>query len=192
MNNIMGLESFEKYRKSLLSTLGELKGQEWGKAANLILDCIKSDTPIFIIGNGGSAMTANHFEIDWQKGVREISGTSLKARSLCTNSGLIMAIGNDVSFDKIFVDQLKYHSSNNFLLIAISGSGNSENVIQAVEYTRSIGAGHIALVGFDGGRLLNISDNHILVPINNMQIVEDIHSMFGHFVLHFIKDNYGK
>ena len=103
-----------------------------------------------------------------------------------------MAIGNDVSFDKIFVDQLKYYSSNNFLLIAISGSGNSENVIQAVDYTRSIGAEHIALVGFDGGRLLSISDNYILVPINNMQIVEDIHSIFGHFVLHFIKDNYSK
>ena len=192
MENIIGLGSFQNYRNYLLSTLGKLKNQEWEDAAEIILNCIKSDKQIFIIGNGGSAMTANHFEIDWQKGVKETTGTSLKARSLCTNSGLVLAIGNDVSFDDIFTAQLKYYSSNNYLLIAISGSGNSENVIQAVEYTRSIGSEHISLVGFDGGRLLSISENHILVPINNMQIVEDLHSMFGHFVLHYIKDNFSQ
>jgi D-sedoheptulose 7-phosphate isomerase len=192
MDNITPINSFEKYRRSLQTTLDKLKDKEWEMAAELIFDCIKSDMQIFIVGNGGSAMTANHFEIDWQKGVREISGTSAKAKSLCTNSGLIMAIGNDVSFDNIFVDQLKYFSSNNYLLVAISGSGNSQNVIEAVEYSKKVGAKHISLIGFDGGKLRDISENYIFVPINNMQIVEDIHSMFGHFVLHYIKSNFNK
>lgn len=141
---------------------------------------------IITLGNGGSSMTALHFVTDWAKMVPLHTGKPLLARSLVDNMGLVMAYGNDISFADIFVEQLKNILRPGDLVVAISGSGNSENVIRAVEYANSAGAITLGLCGYSGGRLREKTHHSIWVRVNDMQLCEDVHAIFGHLVMQTI------
>jgi D-sedoheptulose 7-phosphate isomerase len=138
---------------------------------------------IITLGNGGSAMTALHFCTDWSKMVLMATGQPFLGRSLVDNMGLVMAYGNDVSFADIFSEQLKNILRPNDLIVAISGSGNSENVIRAVDYANAHGAETLGLCGFSGGRLREKAQQAIWVQSNDMQLCEDAHAIFGHIVM---------
>jgi D-sedoheptulose 7-phosphate isomerase len=181
----MEIENFSKYKLLLNDTISRLSNSEWDLAAKKVSECFNSNTPVYIIGNGGSCHTANHFEVDWIKGIYELTGKSIKVKSLCNNNGLVTAIANDQDYVNIFLNQLMYTKETNFLLISISGSGKSKNILEAVKYANKVNAHTLSLVGYDGGDLLRLSEIAIHVPINNMQIVEDIHSTFGHFILQY-------
>jgi D-sedoheptulose 7-phosphate isomerase len=138
---------------------------------------------IFTCGNGGSALTASHYVTDWNKMISMSSGGKFRGISLCDNLGLVTAFANDISYDEIFSGQLKSLMDKDDLLVAISGSGNSSNVIKAVEYANSIGAQTLAIVGYDGGNLKKVAKNSVWVNSFDMQLCEDIHLMFGHMVM---------
>ncbi len=150
---------------------------------NEILSSFENGTKIYIFGNGGSAATASHFANDFNKGISEY--TEKKFNFVCLNDNIptFTAIANDIGYDSIFEFQLKGRLKKNDVIVAISGSGNSKNVLLAVNYAKSIGAKIIGVTGYDGGKLKQISDISLHVPVNSMQITEDIHMIFDHLMM---------
>lgn len=138
---------------------------------------------IITLGNGGSAMTALHFVTDWAKMVTLRHGRPFRGRSLVDNMGMLTAYANDISYDDIFAESLKVVMQPGDLVVAISGSGNSENVIRAVEYCNTHGGHSLGLCGFGGGRLKGIAQVPVWVAVDDMQLVEDVHAIFGHIVM---------
>lgn len=138
---------------------------------------------IFICGNGGSASTASHFECDFNKGISYDQDIKYDIECLSDNVPMMMAIANDIGYDEIFVVPLKNKMKQGDILIGISGSGNSENVIKAFEYANDLGAVTIAFTGYKGGKLLEIAQHNIHVNIDNMQITEDIHLVLNHLMM---------
>ena len=141
---------------------------------------------VFVIGNGGSAATASHMYNDFNKGISEHLEKKYNFVSLCDNFATVMAIANDDCYENVFVNQLTNNIAKGDVLIAISGSGNSENIIKACEYAKKCGNKVIGFSGYDGGRLKKISDINLHVDINNMQIVEDIHMVFNHMMMYVL------
>lgn len=180
--------STKSYLDKLMKVLRDLDINDIDNAIELITKVWRSGRQIITLGNGGSSMTALHMITDWNKSIFLSSGIPFKGRTLVDNIGLIMAYGNDISFDDVFIEQLKNILNPGDLVIAISGSGNSENVIRAVNYANENGAISLGLCGFDGGRLKKISQHSIWVNINDMQISEDVHSIIGHIVMQRLCD----
>lgn len=156
---------------------------------DLIRSKFDAGKKIFTCGNGGSASTASHYITDWNKMINLATGRKFRGISLCDNIGAITAFANDISYDEVFAGQLKSMMDEGDLVIAISGSGNSPNVLRAVEYANAHGADTLAVVGYDGGKLLPLAQQHILVPSFDMQMCEDIHLMFGHMVMKTLCNN---
>jgi len=138
---------------------------------------------VITCGNGGSAYTASHYICDWNKMSNLATGKPFRGLSLCDNIGLVTAFGNDISYDEVFAGQLKAILSEGDLVVAVSGSGNSPNVLKAVEYANGAGAKTLAVVGYDGGKLKQIAQHSVWIPSFDMQLCEDAHLMFGHMVM---------
>lgn len=153
------------------------------RAVSLVAQAWIGGKQIFTLGNGGSSLTALHFINDWNKSVFMASKRPFRGRSLVDNIGLVMSYGNDISFQDIFVEQLKNLLQPSDLIIAISGSGNSENVIRAVNYANENGAVTLGLCGLKGGKLKQLAQHVLWVNVDDMQLSEDIHFMFGHMVM---------
>ena len=144
---------------------------------------------IFICGNGGSASTASHMECDFNKGVSYAQNIKYDFECLSDNVPMMMAIANDIVYDDIFVIPLKNKLKSGDVVIGISGSGNSENVIRAIEYANSIGAITIGFTGYSGGRLKYMVNYNIHVDVDNMQIVEDIHLILNHMMMYILSES---
>ncbi len=149
----------------------------------LIKEKFQAGKKIITCGNGGSAFTASHYITDWNKMVHLSTGRKFRGISLCDNIGLITAFANDMSYTEIFSGQLAAILDEGDLVIAVSGSGNSPNVISAVEFANSNGADTLGILGYDGGKIMKLAKATVLVPSFDMQICEDIHLMFGHMVM---------
>lgn len=178
------------YYQKLIDVLNQLDFTAIDHAINLIQETWKEKKQIICFGNGGSALTAQHFITDWNKSIFLSSRKSFRGRCLSENMGLITAFANDISYQDIFVEQLKNILEPGDLVIGISGSGNSENVLRAVSYSNEQGNRTIGLCGFDGGKLKQIAKHIILAPIHDMQITEDIHLTFGHLVMQSLCQTY--
>ena len=153
-------------------------------AMNALVDAAQRGASIYVMGNGGSSATASHFVCDFAKGVYLGAGLPFKMQCLSDNTPIVTAISNDIGYEDIFEFQLRGKVQEGDLVLAISGSGNSENVIRAVEYAKDHGAVIVGMTGYSGGRLMGLSDFKLHVPVDNMQIVEDIHMMFDHLIMH--------
>ncbi len=138
---------------------------------------------IFTCGNGGSATTSIHFASDLAKGALVPDKPPVKARSLCDNIALVTAWGNDVSFSQVFAQCMEAWISSGDVLVAISGSGNSPNVLNAVDLARSAGATTIGFTGFEGGQLKEKVDICITVPCDSMERIEDVHLLLCHLII---------
>jgi D-sedoheptulose 7-phosphate isomerase len=149
----------------------------------------RGDRFVFVIGNGGSGLTASHIAEDLGKGTirdedfHNDARRRLKVLSLTDNLGWILALGNDLSYEQIFLQQLKNFASPGDLLIAISGSGNSPNVLQAVEWANVNGLVTFGLTGFDGGKLKELQQDGLHVDLTDMGMVESIHLCLHHWVM---------
>lgn len=139
---------------------------------------------IFICGNGGSAATASHFASDFNKGVNEFANPTYDIECLSDNMPELMAIANDYDYEEVFRWPLKHKMKAGDLVVGISGSGNSANVVNAITYAKERGNITIAIVGYNGGKLLDLADYHIHVNINNMQIAEDLHMVMDHLMMY--------
>ena len=171
------------YIKLECEVLNKLDVEEINNALNLLEETLEKEGTIYIMGNGGSSATASHFQNDFGKGVSEY--TEKKFRFCCLNDNVptVMAIANDIGFEEIFRFQLKNKLRSEDIVIAISGSGNSKNVINAVEYAKEQGNKIIGLTGYEGGKLKELSDIKLHVPVKSMQITEDIHMIFDHLMM---------
>jgi D-sedoheptulose 7-phosphate isomerase len=149
----------------------------------MVKAAFESGRQIITCGNGGSAHAASHYITDWNKMVNLATGRKFRGISLCDNIGTITAFANDIAFEETFAGQLKSILEPGDLVIALSGSGNSANVVRAVEYANGAGAETLAVVGYDGGRLKQIAKHSVWVPSFDMQLCEDVHLMFGHMVM---------
>lgn len=141
---------------------------------------------IFICGNGGSAATASHFCCDFNKGVSESQYKKYNFECLSDNFPTMMAVANDIGYDEVFRFPLKNKMHSGDILIGISGSGNSQNVVNAMEYAKSIDGITIAIVGYSGGKMKEMADYSIHADINNMQISEDIHMILDHLMMYVL------
>ena len=181
------MNKFTEYSASYISKLSDalncLDHARIDSAVNLIAEAWSNGKQIITLGNGGSSLTALHFINDWNKSIFIAGGKPFRGRSLLENMGLMMSYANDVSFQDIFSEQLKNILLPGDLVIAISGSGNSENVIRAVNYANENGAVTLGLCGYRGGKLKEIAQHHVWADVDDMQLSEDIHSIFGHIVM---------
>ena len=137
---------------------------------------------LFLMGNGGSASLASHLICDFGK------FRKLKAFALTDSIASITAYSNDDCYESIFKEQLKMLADKDDVVIGISGSGNSKNVIEAMEFAKKLGCYTIGLAGFDGGKLKDVSDECIVVDVNNMQHSEDMHTLLGHMMAFLMKE----
>ena len=149
---------------------------------------------VFLIGNGGSAANASHFGQDLAKGTLSSMSATRRFRviPLTDNIGFITALANDEGYDSIFEQQLRNLAASGDLLVAISGSGNSPNVIRAAEYARSIGMTVIGVTGFDGGKLKALSDVSVHIPVDDMGMCEALHGVVFHLAMCRLRERLAK
>ena len=152
---------FENYRARLFSTLQSIDQEDWNEAANCLYQAWKSGNEVFTAGNGGSASTSMHFATDWSKGLAERTGKPMKVRSLVTNLPLLTAISNDYAYEEVFAKQLSFFAGENSLLVLVSGSGMSKNILKAATLAKELKIKTISITGFDGGSLANLSDINV-------------------------------
>lgn len=173
----------KKYIVCEIETLQKLDINAINEVLNLLIDTAKKHKRIYIFGNGGSSATASHFQNDFGKGISEYVDDKFRFQCLNDNVATLMAVANDIGFEEVFRFQLNGVIEPGDVVIAISGSGNSKNVINAVEYAKKCGNKVIGLTGYNGGKLKELSDISLHVPINSMQVTEDVHMVFDHLMM---------
>ena len=183
-------ENMRRYIETEIDVLRNLDLDELNDAVNAIMDARARGGTIYTMGNGGSAATASHMVCDFAKGASElIGGDRFHVECLSDNTPIVMAIANDLCYEDVFVYQLRGQLKPEDLVIAISGSGNSENVIRAVKYAKELGTPVVGITGYSGGRLRELADHSMHVNIDDMQIAEDVHMMFDHMMMRVIGEN---
>lgn len=177
------IQEIEQYLELEIQVLKSLDLEKINDVMNAVLEAYENEGKIYIFGNGGSAATASHFANDFNKGISEY--TDKKFNFVCLNDNVptLMAIANDIGYDSVFDFQLKNRLKENDLVIGISGSGNSPNVVNAVAYAKEQGIRTIGLTGYSGGKLSEMADVSLNVAINSMQITEDVHMIFDHLIM---------
>ena len=152
------------------------------KISQLLINARDEKRSIFLLGNGGSASNASHYFCDMNKTSNMNNENRFKAISLVDNMPIISAYTNDISFNSVFTEQLKNFFQEKDILIAISGSGNSKNVIDAVEYVKEKNGIVVGLTGFDGGILKSKCNECLIIPSDSMYRIEDMHLMINHIL----------
>ena len=175
-------DNFKDYFNRLKDTLDKLDLVVIEKVVDLLLECREKGHTMFIFGNGGSAANASHIAGDFLKGISYGMEKRFKAHSLVDNIAGTTAITNDLSYDEVFIEQLRTFMNKGDVVIGISGSGNSENVVKAIKWAGENGGITVAMVGYKGGRLGDIANIVVHVPVNDMEITEDIHTMIFHSI----------
>ena len=174
--------NIDQYLSQISNTLQNLPTKEIEHAINIIRDARDTSKKVFIFGNGGSAATAIHFACDLCKGAISDGKPRIKAFSQCDNLSLFSAWANDTSYSDVFTQQLENYVEPGDVVIGISVSGNSINVVNALEWAKSRGATTLAFTGSDGGKVKDVAQLCIAVPNNSMEQVEDIHALLEHVI----------
>ena len=175
-------EFINQYFQWHVDLINDVDVLEISRAIEVIESTFLSEKKIITCGNGGSAMAASHYITDWNKSIGGLRRKFL-GLSLVDNVGLITAIANDINYEEIFSTQLHSILERDDLLILISWSGNSKNLLRAAEYANKNGARTLGIIGYGGGKLKDLCGDSIILPSYDMQICEDFHLMFGHMVM---------
>lgn len=174
---------FKDYLENLSTALKKVDTKSIDILLDDILKCAHEKKTIFLCGNGGSAGNANHLANDFVYGVAKAHGCGLNAISLSANASVITCLGNDLGYENIFSEQLSVHARAGDILIVLTGSGNSKNILKVLSEAKSLNVNTHAIVGYDGGQAKKISDNFIHIPIDDMQISEDFQLIVGHVIM---------
>ncbi len=179
---------FREYSQYLFHLLANLDFEVIENVAHLILDRAKKKRTVYLIGNGGSATTAAHFAIDFVHAGMLDHAPIIRAINLAENIGIVTALGNDKGYDQIFSRQLRMLGRKGDILIAISASGNSVNLLEAVKVAKEMGITTVGILGFDGGQLGAMCDYSIVVRTKKGEygVVEDIHLFLDHMLASYI------
>lgn len=173
----------EQYIDDLKSLLDDFPYQQFERMIDALLKAYKEERHIFVMGNGGSAATASHWVCDVNKGCCLHLDKKFKMISLNDNIATMMAYANDLSYEDVFIEQLKNFFRPGDVVIGISGSGNSENVLRAIDYAAGHGGLTIGLCGYGGGRLKEMVEIDLHARMDDMQKVEDVHLIIVHMVM---------
>jgi D-sedoheptulose 7-phosphate isomerase len=176
---------FSEYIKALNATIEKLDEKQINNFIDIIINAYEEEKMIFVIGNGGSAANASHFAQDLAKGTRKSieQKKRIKALSLTDNLPFVTALGNDDGYDTIFEQQLRTFANPGDVLVCISGSGNSPNIIKAAIWANENNLVTVSITGFDGGKLLKLSKHSVHVPLNDMCTSESVHSIIFHYIV---------
>ena len=176
-------ESFVKmYTSQITEVLSALPEDKFIEINNVLQDARETGKQIFVVGNGGSAAAASHMVCDFGKNTREAGKKRIRAICLNDNIPSVMAYANDEGYDVIFSEQLLALGRTGDILIAISGSGNSGNILKAIETARQMSIKVIGLTGFKGGKMKELTDICLVVPSDSMEMIEDIHLIINHIL----------
>jgi D-sedoheptulose 7-phosphate isomerase/D-glycero-D-manno-heptose 1,7-bisphosphate phosphatase len=180
-------EYLNEYATHVASAIESVSRDALDRAASLLTAALERDATIFACGNGGSAAIANHLSCDHQKGIH--NGTNYRPRVVClsSNMSLITAVANDIGYTESFSFPLSLHGRSGDLLITISSSGNSENIVRALQVAESLGMRRITFTGFDGGRSRKMADANIHVGAHNYGVVEDVHQACMHILAQYVR-----
>lgn len=178
----------QKYFEREIEVIKHLDYAAIAETVMAIKDAYQREAAIYVFGNGGSAATASHFVCDFNKGISEKLDKKFHLICLNDNVSVLTAISNDISYEEVFSFQLMNRLKETDLVLAVSGSGNSGNIIKAVEYAKEVGAKVIGMTGYSGGRLKELADYYMHVEVDDMQITEDLHMAFGHMMYAVLSD----
>lgn len=178
---------WEGYRAEMARAAATVSAEALAKAEALLRDVIVRDGTIFSCGNGGSSAIANHLVCDFGKGARTDTGFRPRVQSLSTNPEILTAIGNDMSYADTFSFQLEGFARTGDLLLSVSSSGDSENIVRAVQWAKDNGVATIAMTGFSGGRSAILADASLHVDSQNYGVVEDLHQSLMHLLAQYIR-----
>ncbi len=177
-----------RYKTDLLQAIDTIDLDKVQQAVNMLANAREQERHIFVCGNGGSASTASHFACDMVKGASFNRASRFRIMALTDSLPTLTAYSNDVNYECVFVEQLKNFAKSGDIVMAISGSGNSPNVLRAVEYGNSIGCRTIALTGRDGGKLGSLAQTNIQVAHQHMGRIEDVHMIVTHMICYSFMD----
>src|SRR3990167_3537674 len=179
---------FRRYCDYVRKLISEIDIESVKRVVDCLLKARENNKTIYFAGNGGSAATASHFSQDMGEVGRKINGKGFRTRSINDNVSALTAISNDYSYDHVFALQIQHSFDPGDVLVVISASGNSPNVIKAVELAKEKGGSTVALVGFDGGRLAKLCDHvvHIQSKKGEYGPVEDIHLILNHMIVSYL------
>lgn len=179
--------SIPSYLEELASTIPNLPVRQLDELVHILVRTYEAGRVVFLFGNGGSAALASHMACDLGKGTAPESGKRLRVVALTDNAPLLTAWANDTSYENIFAEQLANLLEPGDLAFAISGSGNSPNVVAGLEFARCAGATTAGITGFQGGKMKALCDVCVVVPSENMQIIEDLHLSISHAVFRALR-----
>lgn len=157
--------------------------------ASALFEAWESGQSIYIIGNGGSAGNAIHLANDFIYGAGRVLGKGLKVEALSANPAVLTCLANDIGYDQIFAEQLRIKGQPGDVLVALSGSGNSPNIVKALEIGNELGLKTFAILGFDGGKSKQLAQFPIHFPVEDMQIAEDLQLIIGHICMQWLCEN---
>ncbi len=172
------------YTDHFSDALKKVSSTELDKAEKLLLEAIANNKRIYSAGNGGSASIGDHLCCDWMKGTHVPGKPGLRVNCLSTNTAVLTAISNDFSYEKSFSMQLEMLGEKEDVVVLISSSGNSPNIVEAAKAAQKIGMKIIGMSGFSGGKLNELADVKLHVPANNYGIAEDAHQSLMHILTH--------
>jgi len=185
---------YPSYLKDVGKALGEVDAEQVERLVDAICDAYEAGRLVFVIGNGGSGANASHLCEDLGKGTLTDFENQKRLRiiSLTDNTPYISAWANDEGYDRVFAEQLKSLGSPGDLLIAISGSGNSANILRAIEYANAAGMKTFGVSGYDGGKLLGLAQDNWHVKCQDMGIVESVHGVVFHYLTDALKQKFAQ
>jgi D-sedoheptulose 7-phosphate isomerase len=166
-----------------------LQGSSWEGVEALgrdLLECWKAKRQVFLCGNGGSAGNAIHMANDFLYGISKTYGSGLRANALSANAAVLTCLANDCGYDQIFSMQLAVQADKGDLLIALSGSGNSPNIVKVLEQARKSGVKSYAILGYAGGKAKTLADVAIHFAVDDMQVAEDMQLIVGHMLMQWL------
>ena len=181
-------ESIDRYVTRVTRVLNQLNREDVAAVVRTLLDMRNRGGTLFLFGNGGSGATASHMYCDLAKGASLMLENRFRVICLNDNIPAMAAYANDISWEEVFVGPMKNLIKKEDVAIGISGSGNSMNVVKALEYANSIGATTIAWCGYDGGKIKKIADMSVHVDINDMEVTEDVHLVLNHCIREALRD----
>ena len=180
------MEFVEDYYQQYIRVLNSFDKSSLEPVLDTFLDVRDKGGTLWVAGNGGSAAIGDHTVCDVTKGTHTEGQPTIKSISLTSNTAMLTALGNDLDYEQVFSQQLKYYLGKNDAVLLVSSSGNSPNVVKACEYANSRGVPTIAFVGFKGGKLRQIAKHCVWIPIENYGMAEDAHQSLMHVTTQYI------
>lgn len=176
------LDYFKEYTQKQAAILSKIDDAAIESLVVALVGCFQQKTSVYICGNGGSAGNSEHIVNDFVYGVLQQRGLGLRATALSANSAVITCLANDIGYENIYAHQLEVFADPGDVLLVLSGSGNSRNVVNAIHAGNKLGMSTYGILGYEGGLCKNIVQHCLHIPCHDMQICEDIQLIIGHII----------